>query len=154
MPNNESGYSMVEVLVAILLLTAAILPMVGMFDSGLRAVNTSGSYDTARTLANGQLETAKSGSYTTARDRFPNGVGGFSPPTANSVTVTGQTVNAPAGFTYDVTKQFLAPPPADASPANFTNSTSGDQGWMKITVTSRWAGDKSYATSGVVAYNQ
>lgn len=144
---------MVEVLVAILILTAAILPMVGMFGAGLRAINTSGSYDTGRAFANRQLETAKNATYTSTRDGFPNGAGAFGVGD-NSVTVAGQTLDAPAGFTYDVTKQFLQPPPASGSSADFTNSTSGDRGWMKVTVTVSWGDANSFATSGVVANDQ
>ncbi len=53
---NESGYSLVEVMVAIMILAAAIIPMVGMFDAGLRAAVVGGNYDKARAIANEQLE--------------------------------------------------------------------------------------------------
>ena len=33
---GESGYSLVEVMASIIILSLAILPMVGMFDMGLR----------------------------------------------------------------------------------------------------------------------
>ena len=57
---DESGYSMVEVLAAIIILSLAILPMVSMFDAGLRAAVLGGNYDKARALANSNLEEAKS----------------------------------------------------------------------------------------------
>ncbi|MGH3090237.1 MAG: type IV pilus modification PilV family protein, partial [Rubrobacteraceae bacterium] len=57
--NTESGYSLVEVLAAIVILTVAIIPMVAMFDTGLRSATTSGNYDKARALANSNLEMAK-----------------------------------------------------------------------------------------------
>lgn len=56
---EERGYSLLEVLAAMTLLAIAVIPMVGMLDGALRAVNTSGSYDTARTLANDRLEEAR-----------------------------------------------------------------------------------------------
>ena len=33
---SESGYSLVEVMVSIMILAIAIIPMVGMFDLGLK----------------------------------------------------------------------------------------------------------------------
>lgn len=56
---EESGYSLVEVLAAIVLLSLAILPMVSMFDAGLRSAALGGNYDQARTLANSNIEAAK-----------------------------------------------------------------------------------------------
>ncbi len=53
---GEAGYSLVEVVVSILILSIAIIPMVAMFDAGLRAAVLGGNYDTARTLANQNLE--------------------------------------------------------------------------------------------------
>ena len=50
------GYSLVEVLVAIAILSLAILPMVGMFDAALRAATLGSNYDRARALANEKLE--------------------------------------------------------------------------------------------------
>lgn len=58
-------------MVAILLLAVAIIPMVGMFDAGLRAATQGSDYDKARALANKQLETAKNLPYQDARDSFP-----------------------------------------------------------------------------------
>lgn len=57
---DEAGYSLVELLVAIMLLSIAIIPMVGMFDMGLRAATTSRQYDQARALANSKLEEVRS----------------------------------------------------------------------------------------------
>jgi hypothetical protein len=56
----ESGYSLIEVLASIMILTIAILPMVGVFDSGLKSVTVSSNYDKARALANLKMEQAKS----------------------------------------------------------------------------------------------
>ena len=53
---NEAGYSLVEVMVAIFILAVAIIPMVGMFDTGLRAAVLGGNYDRGRALANEKLE--------------------------------------------------------------------------------------------------
>lgn len=56
---EQSGYSMVEVLAAIIILSLAILPMVSMFDAGLRSAVLGGNYDKARATANSNLEELK-----------------------------------------------------------------------------------------------
>ena len=60
---KESGYSLVEVLAAIMILTIALIPMVGMFDVGLRSATQGSNYDKARAFADQQLEPAKGLSY-------------------------------------------------------------------------------------------
>lgn len=64
---------MVEVLAAIVILSVAILPMVGMFDAGLRAAVLGGNYDSARALANEKLEEIKASSYQGAVADYPPG---------------------------------------------------------------------------------
>lgn len=56
---DEAGYSLVEVMVAILILAIAIIPMVSMFDAGLRAAVTGSNYDRARAIAGEELEEIK-----------------------------------------------------------------------------------------------
>jgi prepilin-type N-terminal cleavage/methylation domain-containing protein len=70
---NEAGYSLVEVMVAIMILAIAILPMVGMFDAGLRAATMGSSSDKARTLASEKLEEVESLSFSDALARYPEG---------------------------------------------------------------------------------
>jgi prepilin-type N-terminal cleavage/methylation domain-containing protein len=55
----QAGYSLVEVMVAIMILAIAIIPMVSMFDAGLRAAMTGSSYDRARAIAGEELEEIK-----------------------------------------------------------------------------------------------
>ncbi len=62
-----------EVLVAIIILAIAIIPMVGMFDAGLRAATTSSKYDQARALANQNMEKVKSFDYAIAVSQYPPG---------------------------------------------------------------------------------
>jgi prepilin-type N-terminal cleavage/methylation domain-containing protein len=69
--NMESGYSLVEVMVSIIILTIAILPMVGMFDMGLRSATTGSNYDKARALANLKMEEAKSLPFATVQRFSP-----------------------------------------------------------------------------------
>jgi prepilin-type N-terminal cleavage/methylation domain-containing protein len=68
---SEAGYSLVEVMVAILILLIAIIPMVGMFDVGLRSATTGGNYDRARMLANANLEKVLSMPYADAQAAYP-----------------------------------------------------------------------------------
>ena len=69
------GYSLVEVLAAIVVLTVAIIPMVGMFDAALRATGAGGDYDTARACAGQKLEEAKRLPYETVSGVDGHGVG-------------------------------------------------------------------------------
>lgn len=158
--SDESGYSLMEVIAAIMLLSIAIVPMVGMFDAGLRAVGTSGDYDRARSLANLKLEEAKSLPYasstaTNVKDDFP--VAGSSTP--DSAGYYGSQYLPPeaaletefAGFEYKVEKQYLTRPDSTASAQNFTPHDTDDAGLMKVTVAVRWNDSSTYSASGVIA---
>lgn len=140
---SEAGYSLVEVMVSILLLSIAIIPMVAMFDTGLKAATTSGNYDRARTFANQQLEGAKNMSYDKARTGFPTG--GCTPTSAQPrATCSNLTTGLPQGLSsYTVTKRFI-----DQS-LDDTDVGDRDPGLMKIFVTVNWGGN-SYTTTGVV----
>ncbi len=154
---SEAGYSLMEVMASIMILTIAIIPMVGMFDMGLNAATTSGKYDKARTLANQRLEAAKSLPYQQVKENFPE----ISPTTTTyngsgyygSAYKDGSAVSADfSGFEYKVEKQYLAQPTVapSSSSESFANSST-DQGLIKVTVTVRWDTSKTYSTSGVVA---
>lgn len=150
---DESGYSLVEVMVSIMILTAAIIPMITMFDTGLRSATRGGSYDTARAISNKQLERAKDLSYDTVKDNFP-----FNAPTAASMTGGTYNNNAspitstalphqvPRGFSYSVRKQFVNVP----SGATAFGSSSTDQGMIRVEITVRWDGN-TYTTTGLKA---
>lgn len=142
---EENGYSLVEVMVSIVLLSLAIIPMVGMFDAGLKAAVLGGNYDSARALAGKQLENAQSLSYGTVKTNFPSSPAAFDA-SGNSLT-TGRTDPDPlfSNFRYDVQKQYVNAPASGAS--TFDNSTT-DRGLMRITVTVRWDG-KSFRTTGL-----
>ena len=160
---EESGYSLVEVMASIMILTVAIIPMVGMFDMGLTAATTSGNYDTARAFANEKLEQAKSLPYdsstaTDLEDNFP-----YAAPTSNPTDgdttdpITSSTEEGvPNGFSYTVRKQYKC---VSASASLCTNPTSEtsvllrdsstDQGFIEVRVTVSWDG-KSFTTTGIV----
>jgi prepilin-type N-terminal cleavage/methylation domain-containing protein len=130
---DQSGYSLVEVMVSIMILTVAIIPMVGMFDVGLRAASTSDNYDQARALANANLEAAKGMSFRQAaslsscpRDDAPN-------------------------FDCDVVTTYVHLISTGTGTARFAASGTGDpRDMVKVTVTVEWGDGSQYTISGVV----
>src|SRR5215208_7113999 len=130
---GESGYSLVEVMVAIMLLAIAIIPMVGMFDAGLRASTTGSNYDKARALAGKQLEIAKSKPYADVRDSFP-----VSPSTPDATTGVYQSgdLTDPAfpDFKYTVRKEYVALEGNSIQPGPTARAL---KRMMKVTVTVR-----------------
>lgn len=160
---EERGYSLVEVMASIVLLSLAILPMAGMFDMGLRTATTGSNYDKARTLANLKMEEAKSLPFDTLRDNFPEVA-----PTTTAYNGSGyyqsawKPVSGPASadfanFDYMVEKQYMAKPSTD--PANPTESfgtcvTDGTcatvTNLIRVTVTVQFPNGSTYSTLGLV----
>lgn len=139
---------------SIVILSIAIIPMVAMFDSGLKAASTSGNHDTARAFGNKKLEQARSLSYAQARDNFPR-AGDGTPTAGTPATITNSAPldQVPDGFSYTVRKRYLAMTPG-ASPDR-TNlapaaAASGETKLIEVTVTVSWGSGKSYTTTGVV----
>lgn len=127
---NESGYSLVEVMAAIMILAIAILPMVGMFDAGLRAAVLGSNYDQARALANEKLEEVRALEYEEAEADYPPG---------------GAPVSGTEGiFDYEVDTEYARLDGGEI----VEDSDARDM--MKVIVTVEWEG-KSYTTSGLVA---
>jgi hypothetical protein len=174
---EEYGYSLVEVMASIMIMTLAILPMMAMFDTGLRSATTGSNYDKSRTLANLKLEQAKNMSFDTFRDNFPLAAGAPGTPTTYNasgcadgtadgcglpytwMTDAGQPYwdDNFANFEYRVEKQYMAQPPTDsledpADPsgeANFTESATPTN-LIRVTITVRWVNDNEYTTYGLV----
>lgn len=121
---EESGYSLVEVMVAIVVLTVAIIPMVGMLDAAIRATNASGDYDEARMCAVQKLEQVKSLPYETVVDGLPGGA------------------CEPSGFGYTIATQSIGADLRDGS---------GEDGLARITITVNWGSENSYSVAGVVS---
>jgi prepilin-type N-terminal cleavage/methylation domain-containing protein len=132
---GESGYSLVEVLVAIALLSLAILPMVGMFDAALRAATLGGNYDKARALANEKLEEVRALPYNNPSGGADSVIEKYPPATPASGTE--------GIFTYTVQTSFV-----DAGFSNPGDSSPTSQ--MRVEVEVEWQG-KSYTTIGFVA---
>ena len=155
---QELGYSLVEVMASILILSIAIIPMVGMFDAGLKSTTLGSNYDRARALANLKLEEAKSLPYVTVRDSFP--AASTAPGTSGAYvdpswrTYTGTNSADFSGFVYKVDKQYIVQPSKapTSSSQPFASDTSGsDSGLMRVTVTVQWDGSKTYGTSALVS---
>lgn len=119
---DEAGYSLVEVIVSIFILSIAIIPMVAMFDSGLRAATLGGNYDTARTLANQNLEQVK------AMD--------FGQAEALSSCPTDR-----EGFDCEIEGTYLD---------NELNPADSAQPRLQVEVTVKWGGSREFSTSGLV----
>lgn len=140
----ESGYSLLEVMVAILLLAIAIIPMVSMFDAGLRAATQGGDYDQARALANKQLETARSLPYQDLQDDFP--VGSSAPDAATGTYESADQTDADfPGFTYKVRKAYARLGTTDVV------EDAGTRTMMRVTVTVSWDDGKSFSTTGLIS---
>ncbi len=141
---------------SIMILSMAIIPMVGMFDVGLRTATLGGNYDKARALAQKQAEKAQSGSYSGVRSSYPHdpsagvscpgGTDPFDPSTGLSET-TGCADSGFPGFTFDVRKQFLAPP-GEGSSGSLDAASDENRGYMRIEVVVRWD-DGPYSVTGL-----
>jgi hypothetical protein len=138
-------------MVSILLLSIAIIPMVGMFDAGLKTATTGSNYDKARAFANERLERTKVLSYAQVRDSFPvnsstpNGTTGvYTSLTSEQIPPN---VKLPNG-TYTVRKEYVS---VNAS-GNLANSGTGsDTRLIRVTVKVNWSSSNSINVSGVVA---
>jgi len=156
---DEAGYSLVEVMASIVILAIAILPMVGMFDVGLKSVTQSSNYDKARALANLKLEQAKGLPFDTVENNFPESAPTTTPYTSGNY----QSVwKDPGGdfpnLEYMIEKQYMAQPPTDSvddladssGSEDFATSTTATS-LIRVTVTVRWGDGNTYTTVGLVA---
>ena len=128
---DEAGYSIMEVLAAIIILSLAIVPMVGMFDAGLRAAVLGGNYDKGRALANEKLEEVKALPYDDVVEVYPPGTRGCSGAVDPAFDCEVRTAYASLGPTAVIT---------GGSPGTM----------MQVTVTVSWDGT-SYSTTGLLS---
>ena len=132
---DETGSSLVEVSVAMVVLTLAIIPMVGMLEAGLRAATTSGEYDAARALANEKLEEVRALPYSRPGDASDSAVERYAPPGPPDVTEGDLSVSVRTAFVDENL----------SSPAG-----SSSTGQMRVEVLVGWD-DGSYSTVGIVS---
>lgn len=111
-------------MVAMVVLTVAVVPMVGMLDAAIGAADASADYDKARTCAVQKLEHLKSLPYEAVQEGLHGGV------------------CAPSGFGYTIATRSIGTDLGDGS---------GEEGLTMVTVTVDWDGENSYVVSGVVS---
>ena len=160
---GESGYSLVEVMASIIILTIAILPMAGMFDMGLQTTTKGSNYDKSRALANLKLEEAKSLPFASLQNDFP--VAGSTPDATSGYYDSGF-IPAGAGFTnfqYRIQKQYMRQPskapgstsepflPCDPASTDPTTACSLGTDLIRVTVSVQWADGNEYTTYGLVS---
>lgn len=132
---EESGYSLIVVVVAILLLSIAIIPMVSMFDAGLRAAVLGSNYDTARTTASEELEEIKAMPFKEAVSSYTPGA---------STACSAPTPSVVSNCQVDATYVRL-----DAS--GLTDDPNA-RSMIRVRVTAEWdGGNNSYTTTGLVS---
>ena len=159
--SQESGFSLVEVMASILLLALAILPMVAMFDMGLKSTTKGSNYDKSRALANLKMEEAKSLSFTDVENNFPE-VGTPYDGSGNYLSDWMEDTGEPywddnyANFEYRVEKQYMTPPPKGtvddpALPSQDWDPSPTPTNLIRVTVTVRWADGNEYTTFGLVS---
>jgi hypothetical protein len=152
---QAAGYSLVEVMASIIILSLAILPMVGMFDMGLRTATMGSNYDKSRALANLKLEEAKGLPFAGLQNNFP-----VNPSTPDATTGYYDSGFIPASapftsFQYRIEKQYMKKP--DTSSTEFEqcdaipNTCSTDTDLIRITVTVQWADGNEYHTLGLAS---
>ncbi len=134
---EESGYSLVEVIVSIFILTAAIIPMVGMFDMGLKAATRGGNYDQARALADTTLEKVRALPFADASATY----GPAAPATTPTRSVS-CTSPSPSPYTCNMTTSYLSPGLTEANEVTTK---------MQVVVRVQWAGGSSYTITGLTA---
>jgi hypothetical protein len=127
---DETGSSLVEVSVAMVVLTLAVVPMAGVLESGLRAATSPGEYDAARALANERLEQVRALPYS----RPGGAVERYAPPGPPDTSEGGLDVSVRTAFVDDDLSD-----PAD-SPT----------GHIRVEVSVTWDAG-SYSTVGVVS---
>src|SRR5215204_1640912 len=149
---EEFGYSLVEVMASIIILTLAILPMVGMFELGLQTATKGSNYDKSRALANLKMEEAKNLNFAAVENNFPE-AGNTTPYESAWLTEDDFT-----NFEYRIKKQYIEQPPTDlqydpGNPSGEVDFAPSDTATslIRITVTVRWADGNEYTTFGLVS---
>lgn len=149
---DEAGYSLVELLVAIMLLSIAIIPMVGMFDMGLRTATQSSTYDEARTLANARMEELRSlpfANETVAVDSLVEKytpVNEPEPPPGSTPGTHG--CNDPQFPDCTITTTYVNE--ARSGDEDYVAAANARTFWVRVVVTVRWNGG-NFTTTGLVA---
>ena len=155
-------------MVAIVVLTIAIIPMISMFDMSLKVATKGSDYDKARALANLKLEEAKSLTFDTSdntvqdlKDNFPLAAGNTTSYDLNSnsryLSDPPLTQAGFPNFQYIIEKQYMkqpSPSPAateDFYPCTPANACTPPTSLIRVTVTVQWGNGNTYTTYGLRA---
>lgn len=153
---GQDGYSLVEVMASIVILSIAIIPMVAMFSMGLDSAVSSSNYDKGRTLAKKQMEIVQSLSFSNAKNNVPNAPctfdsSGLCEAADLEVPASEDPNDLFAGFRYTISKQYVD---LNDAQTEFVE-VSEDDGYIKVTVEVEWGnegfGNNEYAISSVKA---
>lgn len=154
---SESGYSLVEVVVAIMLLGLAIIPMVSMFDAGLRASVVGSNNDRGRAIVSEELAEIQALPFSSPDDpalATANSVVEIYPPSNGPApradlvpkTPKGCTGTMPLGFTCNVETVYGRSEAAGFVPDPAVRTM------VQATVTVEWDNNtKSYSTTGLIS---
>jgi hypothetical protein len=128
-------------MVAIMILAVAIIPMVSMFDAGLRAAVLGSNYDTARAFANEKLEEVKALSFNEVLARYPEDATPI--PNCSPAPPSGSPVTS-----CKISTDYVRLTSSDVSSTNGV----GDYATtiIQVTVTVQW-NNGSYTTTGLIA---
>jgi prepilin-type N-terminal cleavage/methylation domain-containing protein len=173
---GESGYSLVEVMASIVILSIAIIPLVGMFDMGLQNATRGSNYDKSRALANLKLEEAKTLPFAEVENNFPEAAtplddsGNYESPDWMKDEGEPYWDDNYANFAYKVEKQYMRQPskapgsatenflPCDQDSVDPTIACSPGTGLIRVTITVGWGYDEdtesyrnTYTTLGLVS---
>jgi prepilin-type N-terminal cleavage/methylation domain-containing protein len=140
---SEAGYSLVEVMVAILILAIAIIPMVSMFDAGLRAAVTGSNYDRARAIAGEELEEIKALPFRIDPNPPVDSAVELYPPVNNGGIEKPCSAPIDAAFTCQVRTAYL-------NPTNLAEDGTA-RTMMSVRVTVIWSGGGPYTTTGLIS---
>jgi len=117
---EEAGAGLVEILVALAIVTSALVIFIAALSTGAFAVRASGQLTTATNLAALQLETIKAASYVTGTTAYP------------SIPAGGYTISQEIRY-WDWG--------GDPGSSSFTSDPGADDGMQWITVTVSFDGD-------------
>lgn len=115
-------------------LTLAILPVVGMLEAGLEAATSAGRRDAARALANAKVEEARALPYSRPGGAADSAVERYAPP--------GPPDGTEGPFSYTIRTEFVE--------AGLDEPAPSATGQLRLEVTVRWDGG-DYAATGLVS---
>lgn len=155
---DESGFSIVELMVALVILVIAIIPMVRMFDVALGTTESTNRYDQARALANRELEILQSLPYESVASFPPCNVEGEEyeceePDSEGEVLVTAYPDSEPyGGLVYKIETQHVEV--ADPTSDDWSLTESDEEtGILRLTIDVLPDEDSEeiYSVTGVVS---